>query len=127
MPSVRLAFALSSFLTASNIDFSDILKTPSYFVLPPWCIKPPKSVLDLVYLKKDCTDASVYEHLFMEIRDMYRDHIPVYTHGSRDGNYVASATVFPSDTTISMRLPDSASIFSAEVWANIKALEQIRD
>ena len=32
---------VKQFLTASNIDFSDILETPSYFVLPPWCIKPP--------------------------------------------------------------------------------------
>ena len=47
--------------------FSDILGTPTYFVLPPWCIKPPKIVLDLVHLKKDCTDASVYQQLFMEI------------------------------------------------------------
>ena len=31
MPSVRLSFALNS--------FSDILETPSYFVLPPWCFK----------------------------------------------------------------------------------------
>ena len=51
---------IKQFLTASNIYFSDILETPSYFVLPPWCIKPPKIVLDLVHLKKDCTDASVY-------------------------------------------------------------------
>ena len=29
----------------------------------------------------------------MEIRDRYRDHIPVYTDGSRDGNSVACATV----------------------------------
>ena len=27
---------------------------------------------------------------------------------------------------ISMRLPDSASIFTAEIWAIIKALEQIK-
>ena len=27
-------------LFASIIDFSDILETPSYFVLPPWCVKP---------------------------------------------------------------------------------------
>ena len=53
MPSVHLAFALSSFLTVSNIDFSDISKTHTYFVLLPWCIKPPKIVLDLVHLKKD--------------------------------------------------------------------------
>ena len=62
----------------------------------------------------------------MEIRDRYRDHIPVYTDGSRDGNAVACATVFPSNTVISMRLPDSASVFTAEVWAIIKALEQIK-
>ena len=63
----------------------------------------------------------------MEIRDRYRDYIPIYTDGSRDGNAVACATVSPSDNVISMRLPDSASVFTAEVWAIIKALEQIKD
>ena len=58
---------IKQFLTASNIDFSGILETPSYFVLPPWCIKPIQIVLDLVHLKKDHTDASVYQQLFMEI------------------------------------------------------------
>ena len=38
-------------LTASNIDFRDILETLSYFVLPPWYIRPPKIVLDLMHLK----------------------------------------------------------------------------
>ena len=63
----------------------------------------------------------------MEIRDRYRDYIPVYTDRLRDWNYVACATVFPSDTTFSMRLPDSASIFTAEIWAIIKALEEIKN
>ena len=84
-------------------------------------------MLDLVHLKKDRTDASIYQQLFMEIRDGYRGYIPVYTDGSRDGNAVACATVFPSNTVISMRLPDSASVFTAEVWAIIKALDQIKD
>ena len=48
---------IKQFLTASNIDFSDILETPSYFVLPPWCIKPPNIVLNLEHLKKDRTNA----------------------------------------------------------------------
>ena len=80
-------------------------------------------MLNLVHLKKD---VSVYQQLFREIRDRYRDHIPVYTHGSWDRNSVAYATVFPSNTIISMILPDSASIFTAEVWAIIKALEEIK-
>ena len=111
---------IKQFLTASNIELSDILETPSYFSSPPWCIKSPKIVLELVHLKKDRTDASIYQQLFMEIRVRYRDHIPVYTDGSRDGNAVACATVFPSNTVISMRLPDSAFVFTAEVWAIIK-------
>ena len=32
-----------------------------------------------------------------------------------------------TDTVISMRLPYSLSIFTVEVWAIIKALEQIKD
>ena len=61
-PSAIRTFGLriKQFLTASNIDFSDILETPSYFILPAWGIKPPKIVLDLVHLKKDRTDASIY-------------------------------------------------------------------
>ena len=51
-PSAIRTFGLriKQFLTASIIELSDILETPSYFILPPWCIKPPKIVLDLVHL-----------------------------------------------------------------------------
>ena len=84
-------------------------------------------MLDLVHLKKDRTDTSIYQQLFLQIRDRYHDYIPVYTDGSRDGNSVACATVFPSDTTFSMRLPDSASIFTAEIWAINTDLEGIKN
>ena len=113
---------IKQFLTASNIDFSDILETP-YFALPPWCIEPSKIVLDLVHLKKDCTYASVYKQ-FVEIRGRYHDYLPIYRYGSRDGSFVACAIVFPSDTVISMRLPDSASMFTSAICAIIKSLEK---
>ena len=45
----------------------------------------------------------------------------VITDGSRDENYVAC--VFPSDTELSMRLSDSAFIFTAEIWS----LEEIKN
>ena len=35
-----------------------------------------------------------------ELRDQYRDYIPVYTDGSQDGNSRACATHFQSDTVI---------------------------
>ena len=59
-------------------------------------------LLDLMHQKKDRTDASVYKQLIMEITGGYRDNIPVYTDGSRDGNAVACDTVVPADTVISM-------------------------
>ena len=93
------------FLTASNFDFSDI-----------WYIRPLKIVLDLMHVKKDRIKASTYKQLLMEIRNRYHGYIPVCTYRLRD------ATVLASDTVISMRLPDSASIFTAKI---IKALKKI--
>ena len=60
---------------------------------------------------KNCTDTSIHQQLFMEIRDRFRDYIAVYTDRSRDGNYVTCPTVFPPDTVISMILPDSPPRF----------------
>ena len=51
----------------------------------------------------------------------------MYTDGSRDGNYLACATISPSNTVISMKLSDSGSIFTFEMWAIIKAQEPIKD
>ena len=48
---------IKQFLTASNIEFSDILETPSYFILPP-CV---------YQTTEDCAIASVYKRLFMDI------------------------------------------------------------
>ena len=70
-------------------------------------------MLDLVHLREDSTHASIYQQLLMELRGKCRDYIPVYTDGSRDGSSVAYATVFPSDTVISMTLSNAPSIFSA--------------
>ena len=64
---------------------------------------------------------------FSDIRDRYRDHIPVYTNGSWDGNSVNCATVSPSSTLDSIRLPDSAFTFTAEIGVIIKALEEIKN
>ena len=94
---------IKQFLTTANI-----LETPSYFVLPPWCIKRPTIVLDLKKYR-------------MDIWDRYRDYIPVYADGLQDGNSVVCTTVLPSDTVISTRLSDSVSIFTAEIWAIMQA------
>ena len=81
-------------------------------------------MLDLMHLKKR-VHRSI--HFLMKLKERYSDYIPVYTDSSRDGNSVACATVYPSNTVISMKFPDSASIFTAEIWAIIKAMEGIKN
>ena len=44
-------FCIKQILSASNISFDSIMESSQYFVLPPWYIKPPDIVFDLVYLK----------------------------------------------------------------------------
>ena len=130
-PNVIRTFGLriNQCLIVSNIDLSDILETPSFFVfvLPPWCIKPPKILLGLVHLKTGRTNAFVYQQLFTDIRNSCRDYITVDSDGSQDEHYLACATMCPLDTVIAMRLPDTTFIFTAEVWAIIKTLEHIKD
>ena len=83
-------------------------------------------VTTLVYqTTNDCagSDVSVKQHIaqvHLFIRCFSRKYkkgtVIIYIDGS----------AFPSNTVISMRLPDSASIFTAEIRAIIKALEEIK-
>ena len=55
----------------------------------------------------------MYRQHLLEIKNKYSDFIQIYTDGSQDGGVVASATILPCET-ISKRIDNSASIFSAE-------------
>ena len=90
-------------MSSSNISFDRILKTSQYFAIPPWYIKPPDNVFELVHLKEDPTNALVYRQHFLEIKNEFSDFIQIYTDGSQDGGAETSATVFQSET-ISKRL-----------------------
>ena len=62
------------------------------------------------------------------IRDSDLPYFPnyetIFTDGSKDGNTAGSACVTPSDT-YKCRLPDNASLFSAEIKAIDLALDHI--
>lgn len=60
-----------------------------------------------------------------EIVDKYKDYTHIYTDGSKDGDRAALAFVSPS-FTFSKRLPDKASIFTAELEALVAALRYIK-
>jgi ribonuclease HI len=70
------------------------------------------------------TDNLVFRTKFNELRDRYSDYHSVYTDGSKEGERVAAAAV-GSRRTLSSRLPDKASVSSAELKAILMALDYV--
>ena len=92
---------------------------------PPWVFKRPHIDYSIHQSSKDNTSPEIYRNKFFEFCDHYKDFSPLYTDGSRMENQVAAAVVYRS-TTKTTRLPNTASIFSAELYAILLALALIR-
>ena len=72
--------------------------------------------------KKSQTDPIVFRTKFHELLSDFPNYGTIFTDGSKDGDTAGSAGLTPSDT-YKCRLPDNASIFSAE----IKAIDLVLD
>jgi len=59
------------------------------------------------------------------ISDHFENYYRIFTDGSKEGNRVAAAVVHP-DNTKCVRLPDTASIFRAELYALLLAIDVVR-
>ena len=92
--------------------------------IPPWTLKFPDVNLNLSNFKKSDTSSEIYKEEFSQIREEHEDFIQIYTDGSKDGNKVGCAA-FEKSFISSTRLPEKASIFTAEVKAIDLALSYI--
>ncbi len=90
-----------------------------------WDHHSPPVILDLAEHKKDTTSPAFYKSKYLEIRSRYEDYETIYTDGSKDEER-AGAAVYTNVETYSCRLPDGATVFSAELKALLLALEHIR-
>ncbi len=89
-----------------------------------WDHKCPPVFLDLAQRKKDSTLPAFYKRKYIKIRSRYEDHEALYTDGSKDEER-AGAAAYTNAETYSCRLPDSATVFSAELKALLLALEHV--
>ena len=55
----------------------------------------------------------------------FENYYCIFTDGSKEGNRVAAAVVHRDDTKC-VRLPDTASIFRAELYAVLLAIDVVR-
>ena len=103
----------------------DIIANYSVPEVPPWTMARPKVLFDINMCKKHTVDPSIFCSKFLEIKTQYSDFIPIYTDGSKDGDAVAAAAV-TEHNYLQLRLPDASSIFSAEMYAIIISLNEIK-
>jgi len=87
-------------------------------------VKPTVN-LDLAEYPKSTTNQLVYQQHFAELKTQYPEHIGIYTDGSKDGVSVTAAAIV-NNQSLTCRLPDNSSIFSAEAKAILIALEAIQ-
>jgi ribonuclease HI len=107
-----------------SIDLTTIVpyRLPS---IPPWLCKMPTMCFSLQTGSKASTGSGILRQNFYQLLNAYTGFIQIYTDGSKDGNHVASAMVHKHSISITARLPDNSSIFSAELHGILVALEFI--
>ena len=80
---------------------------------PPWSQKKPLVILEMCKNKKNETNPCTFKNEYRALRDRYRDHIPIFTDGSKEGNKVGYA-VHTEYGDLTGALHGRASIFTAE-------------
>ena len=85
----------------------------------------PSVLLNLAEDKKSDTSSASYKIKFKKLVENFSEYEQIYTDGSKQGEKVGSAALFPNGAQKSIRLPDKSSIYTAELRALLLALELI--
>ena len=109
----------------SALEFTpDLVAKFQYPETPPWTLTPPNVNLSIADNKKADTNPDIYLSEFYEVKTRLIEYEPIYTDGSKRGDRAAAAAVKEGHAYIE-RLPDRASIFSAELHAVFLALDHV--
>ena len=92
---------------------------------PPWKLIVPTICFDLCKYKKSETDPNLYRLHYSVLLESFTDYTHIFTDGSKDGDKTAVAFICQS-FEFSKRLPDKASIFTAELEVIVFALRYIK-
>ena len=92
--------------------------------IAPWTLRPPSVFLGLSAYKKANHHPTHHLNNFKQIKRHFNNYCHIYTDGSKMDIKAAAAAVCPG-VTLTSRLPDNASIFSAEAKAILLAMTYI--
>jgi ribonuclease HI len=107
-----------------DIGFEDVMILSADFSQTPWDIPRFTFLNPFHYFDKSSTAPIIYQQLFYNHRQRLSDYTPIFTDGSKSDNFVGCAFII-GDIVKSHRLHPSFSIFTAEIIAIVKALEDL--
>ena len=124
-PNIIKSFGLriQPLLTSAKIN-PNTIEENSVPKIPSWCIRKPSVVFSLHSGKKTETNPDSLKLDFHELQLNYADYQHIYTDGSKDKERVGCAVLRENDHQ-TMRIPDGASIFTAEAKAIDLALDLV--
>ncbi|WP_218669244.1 RNase H family protein, partial [Solemya velum gill symbiont] len=105
---------------AAEIPSTDILPN-KLSNKPPWSLKIPTIRYTMYNESKSTTHLLAFQSLFAEIRHTYSTHQPVNTDQRK-----VSAVMYAPPFVDTAHLPNNSSIFSAELYALLLALQRIQ-
>ncbi|XP_055943531.1 uncharacterized protein LOC129974449 [Argiope bruennichi] len=109
----------------SDSDLNTVnVKTVDSFIFPPWDTPKFSFVNPFKGFDKSSTAPAVFQQLFFYHRHRYSSFNPIFTDGSKSDDHVGYGIVFPSDT-VSHRVHNCCSVFTAELLAIFCALQKI--
>ena len=128
---------VSGDLQAVGFKKSDVI-TSAIPSTPPWLLTRPAVNFTLHCSDKSNAPPEIFKHRFYELCHEFNNYYRIFTDGSKEGNRVAAAVplrnytlthaaaVVHRDNTKCVRLPDAASIFRAELYALLLAIDVVR-
>jgi len=116
-----LAFRIEQSLSEVCPDQSAALPRLTLSGMPYWSLQHPETDTSMTKYKKDKTNNVELRHAFYDLLDHYSGYKHFYTDGSRAESAVACAGT-GDNLTLQVRLPDSASIYTAELTAILEIL-----
>jgi len=100
----------------------------SFTDIPFWTLQPPAVRLDLTEFKKSSTNAEIFKQHFLSLCAQYPSYKRIYTDGSKDDAAVAAAAILNTSlgTSVSERLHEKTSVYTAELKALVLALKLVK-
>lgn len=122
-----LGLRVKPYFKEANIDVGIVNDSSLTTDIPPWKLAHPVINFQLTLFKKEVTPCLVFKQAFWEQCEQYKGFTRIFTDGSKKGDKASAAVVCQTklNKPIKMRIPDSSSIYTAELKAIQLALQEI--